>query len=171
MHKITLITLLFHSILSYSQSMDQKIPWVQKKGIIYFEKSQAVYSMYFIETPYTDLKSLLQAKDTVVLYSLGSPGDASDDKGYKSYLDKTTRFQIISLLINAENHLGQYYEETITAYSKNGYIKYVEGLQYDLAPTSRKVMFNNKEVIFVTRKFIKIDSFINIKHSVKKGKN
>jgi hypothetical protein len=63
--RIRLLTiLLFSNIISYSQSKCQASAVIKMNGIIYFEKEQDIYTMYFIETTCADLMYFLNTKDT-----------------------------------------------------------------------------------------------------------
>ena len=168
MRTITLTILLFSNIISYCQSKAEANTGLKMSGIIYFENEQDVYAMYFIETPCPDLMSLLKAKDTIEMYSLGSPGDnANDIRGGKSHLNKSIKFQTSSFLVSQENYQGLQYEDSVHAYSSNGYIEYVKGQRYNLAPGYKKVKLNNKETIFIIREYILISSFVG---NIKSGK-
>jgi hypothetical protein len=168
MRIIILTILLFSNFISYSQSKAQTNTRLKMSGIIYFENEQGIYTMYFIETPCTDLMYLLKTKDTIEMFSIGSPGDnANDIRGFKSHLNKSIKFQTTSFLVSQENYQGLQYEDSVHAYSRNGYIEYVKGQRYNLSPRFKKVKLNNKETIFIIREYILINSFVS---NVKSGK-
>jgi hypothetical protein len=161
MRIILLTILLFSNIISYSQSKSQANAVLKMNGIIYFEKEQDIYTMYFIETTCSDLMYLLNTKDTIEIFSIGSPGDnANDTRGFKSHLNKTIKFKTSSFLVSQENYQGLLYEDSVQAYSSNGYIEYVKGRRYNLAPEYKKVKLNTKETVLITREYILINSFI-----------
>ena len=170
MRKTLFIIFILQCIYSFGQLKNEKNGLSQMNGILFFEKDQGIYTMYFIESPFADFNTLLKMKDTLNVFTVGSPGDdANNISGFKTYLDKTVRFSPLPLLVRQENYQGQQYEDTVTNYSKNGCINYVKSKKYQLSRGYKKVYFNNKAIIFVLQEYIPIESFISKANTVKKN--
>ena len=129
------------------------------KGIIFLEKSGNVYSMYFIETAYSDLMTIVKAKDSVDVFSLDNHNcDAGNVDVFQEYFFKKLHYKSASFKISAENHLGQHYEDSVSIYSTYGSIKYLKDNRYKMTPTNWKLTINNNEIIFTRRENILIEA-------------
>jgi hypothetical protein len=157
-------------IYSFGQPKNENSKLSSMSGILFFERTQDVYNMYFVESFFSDLGSLLKNRDTINVFTVGSPGDdAKNIAGFKTHLDKTIRFNSMTLLVNQENYQGLGYEDSVTVYSKSGCIKYVKRKMYQLSRSYKKVYFNNKVIIFVLQRYIPIESFSKTSSCKKKS--
>jgi len=169
MRKTFLTVLILHfCIYSFGQLKKEPIAQSQLTGILFFEKGQGIYSMYFVKTSFKDLRSLLQKKDTLKLLAIGSPGnDASNIADFKNHLDKSICFDSLLATIIIDDK-GLYIEDTCVVNYKHGIINYSKNKRYQLQKQYEKRKINNKLVIYEIAHFIPINSFISNKKKISK---
>jgi hypothetical protein len=161
MYKISFVFLVLFSPCLFGQNSEDTIRLSKVSGILFFEKHQGGYSMYFVESTITDFNILLEKMDTIKVVTLGGPDDdASNVLDYKIYLDKRVKFKPLTIYVSQENYLGQQFEDSIYTYSKFGEMVYLRTNKHKLSPSYKSVFLNSKVKIFRLEEYLVIRDFI-----------